>query len=45
MNRASQAPTRTRSRSGQALVLVAVMMGGLLGVGALAVDLGYLYVT
>lgn len=34
-----------RSRKGQTLVLLAITMAGLLGVAALAVDVGYLYVT
>ena len=45
MNRASEAPSGASSDRGQALVVVAVMMAALLGIGALAVDLGYLYVT
>ncbi|MCG6957549.1 MAG: Tad domain-containing protein, partial [Gemmatimonadetes bacterium] len=45
MNRASHAPSGASSNRGQALVVVAVMMASLLGIGALAVDLGYLYVT
>jgi len=45
MKSAQKTPSLFRSRKGQTLVLLAVAMTGLLGMAALGVDVGYLYVT
>ena len=45
MNTSRNLPSRLRSEQGQALVLMAVTMVGLLGIAALSVDVGYLLVA